>query len=89
MRTSLGELTWPVVRDVVQGIVTVREEEIIQAMRLIWERAKILIEVSSAVAVAAVLSDQFRAIGDLRRVGVVLSGGNANLDELPFRSTSA
>ena len=82
--TSLGELTWPVLRDRVERVVTVMEEEIIAAMRLAWERAKLLIEPSSAVAVAAVLSDQFRALEGLQRVGVVLSGGNVNLDDLPW-----
>ncbi len=82
--TSLGELTWPVLRDRVERVVTVTEEEIIAAMRLAWERAKLLIEPSSAVAVAAVLSEQFRALEGLQRVGVVLSGGNVNLDDLPW-----
>ena len=54
--TSLGDLTWPVLRDQVERVVTVTEEEIVRAMRLAWERAKLLIEPSAAVAVAAVLS---------------------------------
>ncbi len=82
--TSLGELTWPFVRDQVERVVTVPEEAIVAAMRLAWERAKLLIEPSSAVAVAAVLSDEFRGLAGLRRVGVVLSGGNVNLDALPW-----
>jgi threonine dehydratase/serine racemase len=82
--TSLGELTWPVLRDRVERVITVTEEEIVHAMRLSWERAKLLIEPSSAVAVAAVLSEQFRALDGVGRVGVVLSGGNVNLDELPW-----
>lgn len=82
--TSLGDLTWPVIRDLVERVVTVREEEIVSAMRLCWERAKLLIEPSAAVAVAAVLADSFRELGSLRRVSVVLSGGNANLDQLPW-----
>src|SRR5262249_18440747 len=47
--TSLGELTWPVIRDQVERVVTVREDEIVAAMRLAWERAKLLIEPSAAV----------------------------------------
>jgi threonine dehydratase/serine racemase len=82
--TSLGDLTWPVLRDCVEKVITLSEEEIICAMRLAWERAKLLIEPSSAVAVAAVLSAQFRALDGLRRVGVILSGGNVNLDALPW-----
>jgi threonine dehydratase len=82
--TSLGDLTWPLVRDRVERIVTVTEEEIVAAMRLAWERAKLLIEPSSAVALAGVLSGDFRQLVGLRRVGVVLSGGNVNLDSLPW-----
>jgi threonine dehydratase len=84
LRTSLGELTWPVLRDLVERVVTVTEEQIVAAMRLAWERVKLLIEPSAAVAVAAVLSDEFRALPGGRRVGVILSGGNVNLDELPW-----
>lgn len=81
--TGLGELTWPVVRDLVQ-VMTVSENEIVAAMRLFWERAKLVIEPSAAVAVAAVLSDAFRKAPGLPSVGVILSGGNANLDQLPW-----
>jgi threonine dehydratase len=82
--TSLGELTWPIVRDRVERVLTVSEEEIVAAMRLLWERAKILVESSSAVALAAVLGAEFRNQPGLKRVGIVLSGGNADLDRLPW-----
>lgn len=82
--TSLGELTWPIVRDLVERIFTVSEEEIVAATRLSWERAKLLIEPSSAVALAAVLSEEFRGLHGLERVGIILSGGNVNLDHLPW-----
>lgn len=82
--TSLGELTWPFVRDCVEAVVVVTEEEIVQAMRLLWERAKLLVEPSSAVALASVLCDEFRKQYGLRRVGIVLSGGNVDLERLPF-----
>jgi threonine dehydratase/serine racemase len=82
--TSLGDLTWPVIRDQVERVVTVGEDDIVRAMRLAWERAKLLIEPSAAVPVAAVLSDEFRAFGGLGRVGVILSGGNVDLDRLPW-----
>jgi threonine dehydratase len=83
--TSLGEWTWPMIRDVVEEVVTVGEDEIIQAMRLLWERAKLLTEPSSAVALAAVLTDSFRGMSGIRRVGIVLSGGNVNLEKLPWQ----
>jgi len=74
--TSLGELTWPFVRDEVEGVVTVSEEEIKAAWRLLAERAKLLVEPSSATVLAAVLTPEFRALEHLEAVGVVLSGGN-------------
>ncbi len=83
--TSLGELTWPVVRDLVDDVVCASDEEIIAAMRLTWERAKLLIEPSSAVAVAVVLAEAFKSRPGLQRVGIVLSGGNVNLDQLPWQ----
>lgn len=82
--TSLGDLTWPIIRDHIEKIVTVSEEQIIAAMRLAWERAKLLIEPSSAVALAAVFSEEFKALHGVRRIGIVLSGGNVNLDRLPW-----
>ena len=82
--TSLGDLTWPVVRDLVERVITVSEEQIIEAMRLVWERAKLLIEPSAAVAVAAVLSGEFQALTDIHHVGIVLSGGNVDLERLPW-----
>ncbi len=83
--TSLGQLTWPIIRDHVERIVTVSDDAIIAAMRLVWERAKIIIEPSSAVPVAAVLSDEFKALEGIHRIGIVLSGGNVDLDALPWR----
>ncbi|MDX2166339.1 MAG: pyridoxal-phosphate dependent enzyme [Deltaproteobacteria bacterium] len=82
--TSLGTLTWPIVRDQVAAVVTVSEAEIVAAMRLLWERAKLLVEPSAAVALAAVLSPAFPATQ--RRVGIILSGGNVDLDHLPWGS---
>ncbi|MCH8344067.1 MAG: pyridoxal-phosphate dependent enzyme [Planctomycetes bacterium] len=87
--TSLGELTWPIVRDHVQRIITVDDEKIIAAMRLIWQRMKLIIEPSAAVAVAAVLGDEFKSVPlgsspSSGGVGVILSGGNADLDHLPW-----
>jgi threonine dehydratase/serine racemase len=82
--TSLGEFTWPVVRDLVERVVTVEEEEIVAAMRLAWERAKLLIEPSSATALAAVLTEEFLGLDEMSRVGVILSGGNVDLEDLPW-----
>jgi threonine dehydratase len=89
LRTSLGALTWPIIRDHVERIVTVRDEQIVQAMRLVWERAKLLIEPSAAVPVAAVLTETFRSLKGIDSVGIVLSGGNADLERLPFAPSPA
>jgi threonine dehydratase len=83
LRTSLSEKTFPIIQELVDDIVTVSEEEIVQAMRYVWERMKIIIEPSGAVPVAAVLFQKIPdAIG--KRVGVILSGGNVDLAHLPF-----
>ena len=83
--TSLGDMTWPVVRDQVEAVLTVTEDEIVAAMRLAWERAKLLIEPSSAVAVAAALMPAFRQLPGVKSVGIILSGGNVYLDKLPWQ----
>lgn len=77
--TSLGDLTWPFIRDQVEQVVTVSEDEIRAAWRLLAERAKLLVEPSAAVALAATLSAAFRGLNGVARVGVVLSGGNVQL----------
>ena len=80
--TSLSELTYSILREHVAGIVTVSEEAIIEAMRLIWTRAKLVVEPSGAVTLAAVLEHGERFQG--RRLGLILSGGNVDLDRLPW-----
>jgi threonine dehydratase len=81
--TSLGNLTFPIIMEKCDDIVTVSEKCIIRAMRLVWERMKIIIEPSSAVPVAAVLSNKIELAG--KRVGIILSGGNVELENLPWR----
>lgn len=80
---GLGKITWPVVRDYVDEVRVVDDLATVEAMRLVWERMKIVIEPSAAVAVAVAISREFREI-PLERVGVVLSGGNVDLDDLPW-----
>jgi threonine dehydratase len=82
LRTCLGDLTFAVISTSVETIVTVDETSIIEAMRTIWMRMKILIEPSAAVPVAALIADDFEITG--KRVGVILSGGNVDLDALPW-----
>jgi len=83
LRTSLGTLTFPIIQKHVHQIVRTSEAGIVQAMRIIWERMKILAEPSSAVTLAALFEDTFKHKG--LRIGIILSGGNVDLDELPFR----
>jgi threonine dehydratase len=80
--TSLGTLTFPIIQQRVEQIVTVSEAGIIEAMKYVWERAKIVIEPSSAVAVGVLWERKI----DLRglKVGVILSGGNVDLEKLPW-----
>ncbi len=80
--TSLGSLTFPIILNEVDQIATVSEESIVAAMRMIWERMKIIIEPSSAVPLAAILENKVDAKG--KKVGIVLSGGNVDLGRLPF-----
>jgi len=82
LRTSLGERTFAIIRQHVRGIVTVSEQSIVMAMRLVWERAKLIIEPSSAVPLAALLERKLDLGG--QRVGIILSGGNVDLEELPW-----
>ena len=80
--TSTGELTWPVIRDQVERIITVTDDEIRSTMRFVWERMKLVVEPSGVVGAAAVLTDEFKSLKGLARVGVVFSGGNVSLDKL-------
>ncbi len=82
--TSLGTLTFPIVRERVEQIVTVSEQGIIDSMKFIWERAKIVIEPSSAVAVGVLWERKIDLTG--LKVGVILSGGNVDLEKLPWQS---
>lgn len=88
LRTSLGELTWPFVRDHVEAIRRVREPEIVAAMRWAWERMKLLIEPSSATVLAALEQPEFAPYQG-KKVGVILSGGNVDLDHLPWQGVAA
>lgn len=80
--TSTGELTWPVIRDLVEHVFTVTDDEIRTAMRLVWERMKLVVEPSGAVGAAVCLGSAFKAVEGAERVGVVFSGGNVSLDKL-------
>jgi threonine dehydratase len=80
--TSLGERNFAIIMHNVDDIVTVSEEKIVEAMRMIWERMKIIIEPSSAVPLAAILEGKVDIQN--KKVGIILSGGNLDLGKLPF-----
>lgn len=82
LRTNLGDKTFGIMQAELKQILTVSEEEIVSAMRLIWERMKIIIEPSCAVPLAALLRypEPFQG----KRVGIILTGGNVDVEQLPF-----
>lgn len=82
LRATIGNLTFEVIREQVDEVVRVDDPAIIAAMRFVWERMKIVIEPSAAVTVAALLERLVKVSG--RRVGVILTGGNLDLDRLPW-----
>ena len=81
--TSLGTVTFPIIQQRVEQIVTVSEQGILEAMRFVWERAKMIIEPSAAVAVGVLWEKKIDLTG--LRVGVILSGGNVDLERLPWQ----
>ncbi len=82
LRTTLGDINFPIIQEHVKEIIRVEEDEIIAAMRMIWERMKIIIEPSCAVPFAAVLREPEKFKN--KKVGIIISGGNVDLGKLPF-----
>ena len=82
LRAQIGGLTFPVISDLVDDIITVTEEEIVDSMRMIWERLKMIVEPSSSITLGAVLKNKDRFNG--KKVGLIISGGNVDLDHLPW-----
>ena len=80
--TSLSELTFSVIKEKVDQILTVKEDSIIECMLLVWERMKIIIEPSSATVLAAVKENQGLFYG--KKIGLIISGGNVDFRKLPF-----
>lgn len=80
--TSLGELTFPIIRKNVMKILTIQDSFTIEAMQLIWSRMKIVVEPSAAVPLAVVMKNQ--AFFRDKNIGIILSGGNVDLNKLPF-----
>ena len=82
LRTQLGDKNFPIIKEHVKAIIRVTEEDIISAMRIVYERMKIIIEPSSAVAFAALLKE--KELFKNKKIGIIVSGGNVDVNNLPF-----
>ncbi len=89
LKTSLGSLTFPIIRELVDEILLTDEAGIIEAMRWVFERMKLVVEPSGAVPLAAILQNRDRLASEFsgRKAGVIFSGGNVDLARLPFAET--
>jgi len=86
LRTSVGELTFPIIQKYVDNIITVNEEQIIDAMKFYWERMKLIVEPSGAVPLAGILSGNLEpSLIKNKRIGIIISGGNIDLSDF-FRT---
>ena len=82
LRAQIGTKTFPVIQDLVDEIITIEENEVIDSLRMIWERLKIIVEPSCSIALALVLKKKHLFKG--QNVGLIMSGGNVDLNKLPF-----
>ena len=82
LRAQIGTITFPIIQSYVEEVITLTEEEIIESMKMIWERMKIVVEPSCSITLAAVLKSSDRFAG--KKVGLIISGGNVNLERLPW-----
>lgn len=89
LKTSLGSLTFPIIRERVDEILLTEEATIVDAMRWVFERMKLVVEPSGVVPLAALLQNRERLLSEFRgrKVGVIFSGGNVDLAHLPFAET--
>ena len=84
LRAQIGALNFPILKEFVSEIITITEEEVIDAMRMVWERMKLIVEPSCSITLAAVLKR--KAQFSNKRIGLILSGGNVDLNRLPWSS---
>jgi len=82
LRAQIGTITFPIIQENVDGIITLSEDEIIKSMQMIWERMKIIIEPSCAISLAAIIKN--REMFEGKKVGLIMSGGNVDLTQLPW-----
>jgi len=74
----MGQLTWPILKDHLEDIITGSDDEVIEAMRLLLKHLGMVVEPSGATTLAAILRPEFRALEGIDRVGLLLSGGNVD-----------
>ena len=82
LRAQIGTITFPVIQELVDGVFTLNEKDIIESMRFIWERMKIIVEPSSAIVLAAIIKKQ--TFFKNQKIGLILSGGNVDMNNLPW-----
>ena len=82
LKTQLGDKNFPIIKNEIKSIIRITEEEIIESMKIIWERLKIICEPSCSLPLAAVLKNKETFIN--KKVGIIISGGNVDLNNLPF-----
>ena len=84
LRAQVGSITFPIIQQFIDDVLVVTESDIVNAMRLIWDVMKIIVEPSSAIALSAVISNSHLFKG--KKVAIILSGGNVDLDALPWKN---
>ena len=84
LRAQIGTITFPIIKDNVEGILTIKEQDIIDSMKLIWETMKIIVEPSCAITLAAIVKN--KRIFQGKKVGLIISGGNVDLKNLPWNN---
>ena len=82
LKTQLGDKNFPIIKNEIKSIIRITEEEIIESMKIIWERLKIICEPSCSLPLAAVLKN--KETFENKKVGIIISGGNVDLNNLPF-----
>ena len=84
LRAQIGTITFPIIKDNVEGILIIKEQDVIDSMKLIWETMKIIVEPSCAITLAAILKN--KSIFQGKKIGLILSGGNVDLKNLPWNN---
>ena len=82
LRAQIGTITFPIIQKHVKEIITLSEEEILNSMKMIWERLKIIVEPSCSISLAAIIKNKDKFSG--KNVGLIMSGGNVDLNQIPW-----